>query len=190
MPPQAEAAPTNPPKPRGEATNGSPRQHTTNDPTTSTVGTKHGVAVGSGVAAARSPRQEEPGSASHERQATCRQEEPGSTGDELAACRAQLAAAERKIGEQADSLRRREGEIATLREQLQGVQAALAGKQQAVEEQQAELERRASSADALQGRLEEMEQTSAELHSLNGRVTKGGSDKHTRGATRGAKAPW
>ena len=96
MPPQAEAAPTNPPKPRGEATNGSPRQHTTNDPTTSTVGTKHGVAVGSGVAAARSPRQ-----------------------DELAACRAQLAAAERKIGEQADSLRRREGEIATLREQLQ-----------------------------------------------------------------------
>ena len=99
MPPQADAAPTNPPKPRGEATNGSPRQHTTNDPTTSTVGTKHGVAVGSGVAAARSPRQEDT-----------------STGD---ACRAQLAAAERKIGEQADSLRRREAEIATLREQLQ-----------------------------------------------------------------------
>ena len=112
------AAPTNPPKPRG-GDQGSPRQHTTNDPTTSTVGTKHGVAVGSGVAAARSPRQEEPGSASHERQATCRQEEPGSTGDELAACRAQLAAAERKIGEQADSLRRREAEVATLREQLQ-----------------------------------------------------------------------
>ena len=31
MPPQAEAAPTNPPKPRGEATQGSPRQHTNND---------------------------------------------------------------------------------------------------------------------------------------------------------------
>ena len=105
MPPQADAAPTNPPKPRGEATNGSPRQHTTNDPTTSTVGTKHGVAVGSGVAAARSPRQEEP-------------REP-SPPNELAICRAQLAAAERKIGEQADSLRRREAEVATLREQLQ-----------------------------------------------------------------------
>ena len=111
MPPQADAAPTNPPKPRGEATNGSPRQHTTNDPTTSTVGTKHGVAVGSGVAAARSPRQEEP-------RDTSTGDEP-SPPNELAACRAQLAAAERKIGEQAGSLRRREGEIATLREQLQ-----------------------------------------------------------------------
>ena len=106
MPPQADAAPTNPPKPRGEATQGSPRQHTTNDPTTSTVGTKYGVAVGSGVAAARSPRQEEP-------RDTSTGDEP-SPPNELAACRAQLAAAERKIGEQAGSLRRREAEIATM----------------------------------------------------------------------------